>query len=70
MRPSDISVTQMRCRNNPGIMRFTMILKIKVDTVSVTDIFAKNSHFSSLFAAEELEHHQRQGETAAQATNI
>ena len=50
MRSSDISVTQMRSRNNPGITRFTMILKIKVDTVSVTDIFAKNSRFSSLFA--------------------
>ena len=32
-----------------------MILKIKVHTVSVTDILAKNSRFSSLFAAEELE---------------
>jgi len=33
----------------------TMISKTKVHTVSVTDILAKNSRFTSLFAAEELE---------------
>ena len=32
-----------------------MILKIKVHTLLINDILAKNSRFSSLFSAEELE---------------
>ena len=50
-----------------------MILKIKVRTVSVTDIVAKNSRFSSLFDAEgtrNVTSGDERGETAAQATNI
>ena len=51
-----ISFTQMRSRNNSGITQFIVILKIKLHTVSVTDILTcENSRFSSLFAAEERE---------------